>query len=180
MQNTVAFVIVGILALIIIGLSTDYFQPTEITTTIGPSTTTIQQITTTTPPITTTISTTTIIINLISEQEALDLANAHIQSECPNINYGSINRTSWDKNAERTLYLLHYEHCPGLEKYNYLEMWETEKYINETECSLPYPEDEYCKKMITLVGIDGKFKCSYVFSRYGTPSIASYRLSRYC
>jgi hypothetical protein len=38
MQNTVAFVIIGILVLIIIGLSTNYFQPTKTTTT---STTTI-------------------------------------------------------------------------------------------------------------------------------------------
>jgi len=132
--------------------------------------------TTTIPLITTTTSTTTI-INLISEQEALDLANEHIQSECPSINYYSINETRTD---EQPGILIHYEHCPDLENYSYSEMWETEKYINETECSLPYPEDEYCKKMITLVGIDGKFKCSYVFLRYGTPNIASYRLSQYC
>jgi len=41
MQNNVAFVIIGILVLIIIGLSTKYFEPTETTTT---TTTTIQGI----------------------------------------------------------------------------------------------------------------------------------------
>jgi len=48
MQNTVAFVIIGILVLIIIGLSTNYFQSTETTTTTVPPTTTIFTPTTTT------------------------------------------------------------------------------------------------------------------------------------
>ncbi len=59
MKNSVAFVIIGILVLIIIGLSTQYFQPTITTTTTTtsiPTTTTI--ITTTTTIITTTTTTT--------------------------------------------------------------------------------------------------------------------------
>jgi len=55
MQNTVAFVIIGILVLIIVGLSTNYFQPTETTTTTVPITTTSISPTTTLPQTTTTI-----------------------------------------------------------------------------------------------------------------------------
>jgi len=54
MQNNVAFVIIGILILIIIGLSIKYFQPTITTTTTVPITTTPISPTTTLPQTTTT------------------------------------------------------------------------------------------------------------------------------
>jgi len=51
MQNTVAFLIIGILVLVIIGLSTNYFQPTSTTTTVPPTTTIFTPKTTTTTQI---------------------------------------------------------------------------------------------------------------------------------
>jgi len=124
--------------------------------------------------ITTTTSPTTTTIRLISEQEALDLANNHIQSKCPNINYDSISKISWDRDKYRhTIFYLKPEICPDIEDYVYSEIWQAKKYLNETEC----PTTEVCPATSTYVGIDGEFKCSYGFYIWGT---GLYKLKNIC
>jgi len=137
---------------------------TTITSTTLQPTTTI--LTTTQQTTITTTSSTTTTIGLISEQNALNLANNAVQSKC-GITYTQIEKLPWSKGGPTWDFFITI--CPDLEDYNYSEAWRAGKYLNEIECS-PIIKTN-CIEIVTFIGIHVEFVCSYGLYRAAAPGV---------